>query len=238
MPSPTASTAAASSPVRAGRQRARRAPADLLLRPGSAYAAVCSCRAAPATAARCAATATRSSAARSTATTVPDRLDHRRVVEGRRLELLRRRRPLLHGLPRPAAGAAAAGAASAAARATARPAAALTAAATTARRVARVPLRQVQQPPRCIGPILCRVVTCTPPWPIEPSCSAAAVRTDNNTRFHDAACPHPPPPPIYPVTGDWDGTGRSGIGFYDNRDGAWTLRRPPGRRTEPVHVRP
>jgi len=81
----------------------------------------------------------------------------------------------------------------------------------------------------CIGPIQCRVVTCTPPWLIEPSCSAAAVRTDNNTRNHDRACLHappppPPPPPIYPVAGDWDGVGKWGIGFYDNRNGRWSLR--------------
>jgi len=75
----------------------------------------------------------------------------------------------------------------------------------------------------CIGPIQCRVVTCTAPWLIEPSCSSSAVRTDNNTRSHNRPCLQATPP-IYPVAGRWTGTARSGIGFYDNRNGRWTLR--------------
>lgn len=39
----------------------------------------------------------------------------------------------------------------------------------------------------CVGPIMCRVVTCTKPWEIEPTCSQVA-RTDNNTRNHHRAC--------------------------------------------------
>ncbi len=39
----------------------------------------------------------------------------------------------------------------------------------------------------CIGPIVCRVVTCTPPWEIDQTCTTAQ-RTDNNTRSHNAAC--------------------------------------------------
>jgi len=39
----------------------------------------------------------------------------------------------------------------------------------------------------CVGPIMCRVVTCTKPWEIEPSCSQVA-RTDNNTRNHHRPC--------------------------------------------------
>jgi len=77
----------------------------------------------------------------------------------------------------------------------------------------------------CIGPIQCRVVTCTAPWKIEPSCSSSAVRTDNNTRAHDRPCLHPPPTPIiYPVAGDWNGDGTQGIGFLDARLGRWSLR--------------
>ncbi len=78
----------------------------------------------------------------------------------------------------------------------------------------------------CIGPILCRVVTCTEPWKIEPTCSSAAVRTDNNTASHNRPCLQVPlpPPPIYPVAGNWDGTGKSGIGFYDNLTHLWTIR--------------
>ena len=78
----------------------------------------------------------------------------------------------------------------------------------------------------CIGPIQCRVVTCTPPWQIEPSCSSSAVRTDNNTRNHNRPCLQQPAvaPPIYPVAGNWDGAGKTGIGFYDNRNGKWNIR--------------
>jgi hypothetical protein len=78
----------------------------------------------------------------------------------------------------------------------------------------------------CIGPIQCRVVTCTPPWQVEPSCSSSAVRTDNNTRSHNRSCLQKAPP-IHPVAGNWDGTGKHGIGFYDNRNGRWTVRQTP-----------
>ena len=42
----------------------------------------------------------------------------------------------------------------------------------------------------CVGPIMCRVVTCTKPWELEPSCTTVA-RTDNNTRWHHRACLEP-----------------------------------------------
>lgn len=46
---------------------------------------------------------------------------------------------------------------------------------------------QCNQDIACLGPILCRVVTCTPPWAIDSTCGTT-VRTDNNTRFHSAPC--------------------------------------------------
>lgn len=52
----------------------------------------------------------------------------------------------------------------------------------------------------CLGPIICRIVTCTPPWQIDPACSSAAL-TDNNTRYHHRPClekpfgPFPDVPP-------------------------------------------
>jgi hypothetical protein len=52
----------------------------------------------------------------------------------------------------------------------------------------------------CLGPIVCRVVTCTPPWQLDPACSSAAL-TDNNTRNHHRPCleehggPFPDVPP-------------------------------------------
>ncbi len=39
----------------------------------------------------------------------------------------------------------------------------------------------------CIGPIMCRVVTCTEPWELDPSCSTVP-RTDPNTRNHHRPC--------------------------------------------------
>lgn len=39
----------------------------------------------------------------------------------------------------------------------------------------------------CIGPIMCRVVTCTEPWLIDPSCTTIP-RTDENTRNHHRPC--------------------------------------------------
>lgn len=48
---------------------------------------------------------------------------------------------------------------------------------------------QCHQNVACVGPIVCRVVTCTPPWQLDPSCTTA-VLTDNNTRFHDRPCLH------------------------------------------------
>ena len=45
-----------------------------------------------------------------------------------------------------------------------------------------------------VGPIVCRVVTCTPPWEVDPTCTTASA-TDQATAFHDAPCLHQPPPP-------------------------------------------
>ena len=39
----------------------------------------------------------------------------------------------------------------------------------------------------CVGPIICRVVTCTAPWELEPNCTRS-VRTDEATRYHNRAC--------------------------------------------------
>ncbi len=56
----------------------------------------------------------------------------------------------------------------------------------------------------CVGPIMCRVVTCSKPWELDPGCSTVA-RTDPATAFHHRACleqpvpPAPPPPEPEPV---------------------------------------
>lgn len=46
---------------------------------------------------------------------------------------------------------------------------------------------QCQQDVPCLGPIVCRVVTCVAPWELDDTCTTT-VRTDNNTRYHNAAC--------------------------------------------------
>ena len=48
---------------------------------------------------------------------------------------------------------------------------------------------QCNQHVPCLGPILCRVVTCVPPWAIDGTCTTA-VATDNFTAGHDAPCLH------------------------------------------------
>jgi len=46
---------------------------------------------------------------------------------------------------------------------------------------------QCNQQVACLGPIVCRVVTCTPPWVFDASCTTAS-RTDNNTANHTRPC--------------------------------------------------
>lgn len=110
---------------------------------------------------------------------------------------------------------------------------------------------QCHQEVPCVGPIICRVVTCTPPWHLDPSCTTS-VLTDNNTRFHDRPCLHPRPSGIavwragrwmlrdlasggaverdffygsasdIPIFGDWDGDGVKTPGVV--RGNRWLLR--------------
>lgn len=60
---------------------------------------------------------------------------------------------------------------------------------------------QCNQDVTCLGRIKCRVVTCVPPWEVEPNCTHANAE-DDNTANQSAACvtpgptyPPPPPPP-------------------------------------------
>lgn len=48
---------------------------------------------------------------------------------------------------------------------------------------------QCNQQVSCVGPIICRLVSCIPPWEIDASCTRT-VAVDEGTRFHDAACLH------------------------------------------------
>ncbi|MDY7101262.1 MAG: hypothetical protein S0880_08745 [Actinomycetota bacterium] len=86
---------------------------------------------------------------------------------------------------------------------------------------------QCNQAIPCVGPIVCRVVTCQPPWKIDNTCGTA-VRTDNATRTHDRPCLHPadvgPTSTVLPLAADWTGNGRTGIGFYNRVTGVWAER--------------
>lgn len=46
---------------------------------------------------------------------------------------------------------------------------------------------QCHQEVSCTGPVQCRVVSCTPPWQVDPSCTTASA-TDNRTGDHSAPC--------------------------------------------------
>ncbi len=46
---------------------------------------------------------------------------------------------------------------------------------------------QCHQEIACYGPVVCRVVTCTPPWQFDPACTTASA-TDNRTATHTAPC--------------------------------------------------
>lgn len=61
---------------------------------------------------------------------------------------------------------------------------------------------QCNQAVACVGPIVCRVVTCTPPWELDPACTRT-VLTDNNTRFHDRPCLHARASGIATRRGTW-----------------------------------
>ncbi len=72
-----------------------------------------------------------------------------------------------------------------------------------------------------LGTLVCRVVSCTPPWEIDSSCTMATA-TDNATRRHHAACLEASPPPGdpaepglpvgVPIVGDWADEGRDRVG--------------------------
>jgi hypothetical protein len=102
-----------------------------------------------------------------------------------------------------------------------------------------------------VGAIVCRVVTCIPPWQFDATCTATDAQ-DDNTRFHDAPCLHTLPKPLgrlvtaqwflrnspssgtaditftfgspgdLPIVGDWDGDGVATPGVV--RNGVFYLR--------------
>jgi hypothetical protein len=73
----------------------------------------------------------------------------------------------------------------------------------------------------CLGPIVCRVVTCRAPWTLDASCTTTP-RVDNNTRSHHRPCLEAAA--VTPVAGDWNGDGRDGVGVFWNATRRWELR--------------
>ncbi len=70
---------------------------------------------------------------------------------------------------------------------------------------------QCNQQISCLGPIVCRVVTCTPPWRFDPTCTTATA-TDNNTRWHHRPCLERPTPDRGTLPA-WFDEGRWTLGF-------------------------
>ncbi len=42
----------------------------------------------------------------------------------------------------------------------------------------------------CVGQLMCRIVTCVPPWTWDPACASSPVLSDPGTRWHDRPCLH------------------------------------------------
>lgn len=74
---------------------------------------------------------------------------------------------------------------------------------------------------RCLGPIQCRVVTCRAPWEVDASCTTA-VRVDERTRSHNRPCLQDLA--VQPIVGDWSGFGRDGVGVYWHATRKWQIK--------------
>jgi hypothetical protein len=77
---------------------------------------------------------------------------------------------------------------------------------------------QCNQGIACLGPIVCRVVTCVPPWAIEPSCTTVT-RVDEYTAGHDRPCLHQVTGNLEVVAVEGNNTRVSGWALdYDTQD--------------------
>ena len=84
---------------------------------------------------------------------------------------------------------------------------------------------QCHQEMPCVGPIVCRVVTCVAPWVFDPTCSTAS-RTSEATRYHHRPCLEEEPFGVVDLAADAGGV---------IRVRGWAIDRAPGG-VEPTHV--
>ena len=112
-----------------------------------------------------------------------------RLVEDRPVGLLRRRRALHHRLQRDLRHRAAAAAAASARRVVTTAAAIAAPDRATSACVCCNQFRygQCHQELACVGPVVCRVASCRPPWEVDPTCTTASA-TANETALHTAPC--------------------------------------------------
>ena len=84
---------------------------------------------------------------------------------------------------------------------------------------------QCHQEIACSGRISCRVVSCTPPWDIDPTCTTASA-TDDNTANHFAPCQDGPtsyPPPHPTATGITRAVSNSGYWMVNFDGGVYSF---------------
>jgi hypothetical protein len=75
----------------------------------------------------------------------------------------------------------------------------------------------------CVGPIVCRVVGCIPPWEVDPTCTALAFVSEA-TRSHDAGCLHQPVGAIDHVEPTGDAVRVRGWSLDPDRAGSLQIR--------------
>lgn len=81
---------------------------------------------------------------------------------------------------------------------------------------------QCNQATQCIGPIVCRVVTCVPPWTLDATCTRT-IAVDEFTRFHNAGCLTRPYGSLDQVSPTRDGIFIKGWAFDPNTSDPVTL---------------
>ena len=73
----------------------------------------------------------------------------------------------------------------------------------------------------CVGPLMCRIITCVPPWKWDAACAASPVLVHQETRWHDRPCLHEgftdiPPKAFYAESVKWIADEGVTTGFTDD----------------------